>query len=54
MKVNSAVIAALAVSLAAVTLHAQAGPAASDARPVPRLVQKDGRYALFVDDAPYW
>jgi beta-galactosidase GanA len=22
-------------------------------RPVPRLVKKDGRYALFVDDAPY-
>jgi len=23
-------------------------------RPVPRLVKKDGRYALFVDDAPTW
>ena len=22
-------------------------------RPIPRLVKKDGRYALFVDDAPY-
>jgi hypothetical protein len=53
MKVNSAVIAALAASLAAAALHAQGGPAGSDARPVPRLVQKDGRYALFVDDAPY-
>jgi beta-galactosidase GanA len=22
-------------------------------RPIPRIVEKDGRYALFVDDAPY-
>src|ERR1017187_2188605 len=23
-------------------------------RPIPRIVKKDGRYALFVDDAPYF
>jgi hypothetical protein len=23
-------------------------------RPIPRLVKKDGRWALFVDDAPYF
>ena len=28
--------------------HAQA-----QERPIPRLVKKDGRFALFVDDAPY-
>ncbi len=27
--------------------------AAADAPPIPRLVQQDGRYALFVDNAPY-
>ena len=30
-----------------------ASPAAGTARPLPRLVQKDGRYALYVDGAPY-
>ena len=34
--------------LAAATLCAQVKES-----PIPRLVQKDGRYALFVDDAPY-
>jgi hypothetical protein len=52
MKVYSAGIAALAAALVPATLHAQA-QAGSDARPLPRLVQKDGRFALFVDDAPY-
>ena len=28
-------------------------PAQTKQRPLPRLVHKDGRYALFVDDAPY-
>jgi hypothetical protein len=28
-------------------------PVAGPAHPIPRLVQKDGRYALFVDGAPY-
>ena len=40
--------AVLAVSAAAATLCAQSNP-----HPLPRLVHKDGRYALFVDDAPY-
>ena len=53
MKVKSAVIAALAAVLVPATLHAQVQPAPSDARPLPRLVRKDGRFALFVDDAPY-
>ena len=53
MKVNSARIAAIAATLVSATLHAQAGPAGSDARPLPRLAEKDGRFALFVDDAPF-
>ena len=38
-----------------VTLHAQAATpvALAKERPLPRLVKKDGRYALFVDGAPY-
>src|ERR1035437_2145193 len=48
MKTNSAVLAALvAVSLAATP------PAQGKERPIPRLVKKDGRYALMVDSAPY-
>ena len=53
MKVNSAVIAALAATLGAATLHAQVEQTGSGARPLPRLVAKDGRFALLVDDAPY-
>ncbi len=48
MKMTSAVIAALAATLVVVTLHAQVKEC-----PLPRLVQKDGRFALFVDDAPF-
>src|SRR5271157_6306189 len=42
---------------ALVALVALCAAAALDAqvkeRPIPRIVKKDGRYALFVDDAPY-
>jgi Domain of unknown function (DUF5597)/Beta-galactosidase len=48
MKMNSAVLAALAATLVVATLHGQV-----EERPLPRLVKKDGRFALFVDDAPY-
>src|ERR1022692_1706236 len=48
MKLTSAVLAALVAASAAVTL-----PAQIKERPLPRLVKKDGRFALFVDDAPY-
>jgi len=48
MKMNSAVLAFLAVLLAAVTLQAQVAE-----RPMPRIAKKDGRYALMVDNAPY-
>ena len=43
---------AAAFAFTALTAFAQAGTAAQE-RPVPRLVKKDGRYALFVDGAPY-
>jgi hypothetical protein len=52
MKISSAVLAALAAALFAPSLDAQA-PVKEPERPLPRIVQKDGRYALFVDDAPY-
>jgi hypothetical protein len=39
---------ALAAALLVVTVHAQV-----EERPLPRLVQKDGRFALLVDDAPF-
>ena len=48
MKVASAVLAALAATLVVGTLHAQLKE-----RPIPRLINKDGRFALLVDDAPY-
>jgi hypothetical protein len=48
MKTTSAVLAALAATLVISTLHAQVAE-----RPIPRLVQRDGRFALFVDDAPF-
>ena len=47
MKLASAVRACLGASLV-LTLHAQI-----DERPIPRVVNRDGRFALFVDDAPY-
>jgi hypothetical protein len=48
MKMSHAVLAAFVVTAVVVTLHAQVKE-----RPLPRLVRKDGRFALFVDDAPY-
>jgi hypothetical protein len=48
MKMTSAVLAALAATLVVVTLHAQV-----EERPLPRLVEKEGRFALLVDDIPY-
>ena len=55
MKIRSAVLAAIVAASVAATLHAQAAMPAAQAkeRPLPRLVKKDGRYALFVDGAPY-
>jgi hypothetical protein len=52
MKVTAAVLAALAATLFAGPLYAQVQVKEQE-RPIPRIVQKDGRYALFVDDAPY-
>ena len=48
MKLTSAILAALMAASAAVALQAQVKE-----RPLPRIVKKDGRFALFVDDAPY-
>ena len=48
MKTNSAVLAALVAVSVAATLPAQVKEG-----PIPRLVKKDGRYALMVDGAPY-
>jgi hypothetical protein len=48
MKMTSAVLAGIVAASVVVTLHAQVKE-----RPLPRLVKKDGRYALLVDDAPY-
>src|SRR5208337_4470382 len=48
MKMTSVVLADLVAASVVVTLHAQVKE-----RSIPRLVKKDGRYALLVDDAPY-
>ena len=48
MKMTSAVLAALVAAFVAVTVHAQVVE-----RSLPRLVHQDGRFALFVDDAPF-
>ena len=48
MKTTSAVLAAFVAASLVVTLDAQVKE-----RPLPRLMKKDGRFALFVDDAPY-
>jgi Domain of unknown function (DUF5597)/Beta-galactosidase len=62
MKMSSAVLAAFVAGSVAATLGAQvATPQAQVStpqaqvkeRPLPRLVKQNGRYALFVDDAPY-
>ena len=52
MKVTVVVLAALATTLVAGPLYAQVQVKEQE-RPIPRIAQKDGRYALFVDDAPY-
>jgi hypothetical protein len=48
----SSVPTALAAALLVATLHAQV-QVQIDARPIPRLVHQNRRFALFVDDAPY-
>src|ERR1017187_1107028 len=48
MKTNSAVLTALVAVSVAATLPGQVKES-----PIPRLVKKDGRYALMVDGAPY-
>ena len=48
MKFTSAVLATLIATSLAIALRAQV-----QERPIPRIVNKDGRFALFVDDAPY-
>jgi hypothetical protein len=48
MKLTSFVPAALAATLFVVALHAQV-----EEPPIPRLVKNNGRFALFVDNAPY-
>src|ERR1039457_4177819 len=48
MKLTSAVLAAIVATSMTVTIPAQVTE-----RPIPRIVKKDGRFALFVDDAPY-
>jgi uncharacterized protein DUF5597/glycosyl hydrolase family 42 (putative beta-galactosidase) len=54
MKANTAALAALAATLVAAALQAQAqAQAQAQERPMPRIVQKEGRYALLVDDAPF-
>jgi hypothetical protein len=50
--VFAAVLAAFAAASAAVTLHAQV-QIKEQQSPIPRIVQKDSRFALFVDDAPF-
>ena len=52
MKVISAALAALGAALFVIPIHAQV-QAKEQERPIPRLVQKDGHFALFVDDAPF-
>ena len=52
MKTSSAVLAALSAALVVGPLCAQVQVKEQE-RPIPRIVQKDGRYALFVDGAPY-
>ena len=48
MKFTSAVLATVIATSLAIALRAQV-----QERPIPRIVKKDGRFALFVDDAPY-
>ena len=48
MKFTSAVLGTVIATSLAIALRAQV-----QERPIPRIVKKDGRFALFVDDAPY-
>src|ERR1035438_1864226 len=48
MRFISAVLAAVVATSLVVALHAQVKE-----RPIPRVVKKDGRFALLVDGAPY-
>ena len=48
MRMRYAALAIMAAASVAATLPAQVKE-----RPIPRVVKKDGRYALMVDDAPY-
>jgi uncharacterized protein DUF5597/glycosyl hydrolase family 35 len=48
MKFSSAVLGTLVATSLAIALRAQ-----DQERPIPRIVKKDGRFALFVDGAPY-
>jgi hypothetical protein len=48
MKMTSAVLVVFVAASAVAALHAQ-----PKERPLPRVVKKDGRFALFVHDAPY-
>src|ERR1035438_4579951 len=52
MKTSSVVwrcaLVVLTATLVAATLQAQ-----TEVRPLPRIVEKNGRFALFVDDAPF-
>jgi len=54
MKTLSALLTAAVLATTAST-HAQTAQAPAQAKdhPIPRIVEKDGRYALFVDGAPY-
>jgi hypothetical protein len=48
MKITSAVLIFVAAASFATTIHAEVKE-----HPIPRVIQKDGRFALLVDDAPY-
>ena len=48
MKLTSVFLTALMATSVVATLHAQVKE-----HPLPRVIKKDGRYALLVDDAPY-
>ena len=52
MRMTSAVLLALWPALFAGRMLAQVEVKGQE-RPIPHIVQKDGRYALFVDDAPF-
>ncbi len=55
MKLTSIRLAALSAIVAAVSgISASASGAQPDANPIPRLASQDGRYALFVDGAPFF